>query len=429
MYAAGKIPGSFFRREGRPTDEAVLTCRLIDRPLRPSFADGYRNETQVVATILAADQVNPHDVVAINGASAALMLSGLPFDGPLGAVRLAYSTDGEWIPHPTFEEIDESTFQLVVAGRSRRRRRRGHHDGRGQRHREGLVLLRGRRPQGHRGGHRRGPGEVQDLDRRVHRAPARAGRARPAWPPPSCGSRSSTTTTRSPTRWPRPAATRSPRPTPSPTRATATRPTTRPRPPSWPSCAARASPSPASEKQVKNAIRALTKKVVRERLVNEGIRIDGRGPKDLRPVIGRGGRAAHRPRLRPVPAGRDPGPQRAHPGHAPHGPAARHPRAADQEALHAPLQHAALLQRRDGPHRWHQAPRGRPRHARRAGPAAPRALPRGVALRPAPRVRGAVVQRLHLDGLGLLVVAVADGRRRADQGAGLRHRHGPGQGG
>ena len=82
MYAAGKIPGSFFRREGRPTDQAVLTCRLIDRPLRPSFADGYRNETQVVATIIGADQVNPHDVIAINGASAALMLSGLPFDGP-----------------------------------------------------------------------------------------------------------------------------------------------------------------------------------------------------------------------------------------------------------------------------------------------------------------------------------------------------------
>jgi polyribonucleotide nucleotidyltransferase len=117
MYAAGKIPGSFFRREGRPTDQAVLTCRLIDRPLRPSFADGYRNETQVVATIIGADQVNPHDVIAINGASAALMISGLPFDGPIGAVRLAYSQEGAWIPHPTYEEGDESTFQIVVAGR------------------------------------------------------------------------------------------------------------------------------------------------------------------------------------------------------------------------------------------------------------------------------------------------------------------------
>src|SRR5262245_51240228 len=78
MYAAGRIPGSFFRREGRPTDLAILTCRLIDRPLRPSFADGYRNETQVVVTVVAVDGENPYDVLAINGASAALMLSGMP---------------------------------------------------------------------------------------------------------------------------------------------------------------------------------------------------------------------------------------------------------------------------------------------------------------------------------------------------------------
>ncbi|HEX2576028.1 MAG TPA: polyribonucleotide nucleotidyltransferase [Aquihabitans sp.] len=116
-YAAGKIPGSFFRKEGRPSDNAVLTCRLIDRPLRPSFAPGYRNETQVVITVLGADQVNPYDVVAINASSASLMLSGLPFEGPIGAVRLAYSTDGEWIPHPTFEEIEDGTFQIVIAGR------------------------------------------------------------------------------------------------------------------------------------------------------------------------------------------------------------------------------------------------------------------------------------------------------------------------
>jgi polyribonucleotide nucleotidyltransferase len=117
MYAAGKIPGSFFRREGRPTDNAILTCRLIDRPLRPSFAEGYRNETQVVGTVMGADLENPHDVLAINAASAALMLSGIPFEGPIGAVRLAFTTDGEWLGHPTYQEGDESTFELVVAGR------------------------------------------------------------------------------------------------------------------------------------------------------------------------------------------------------------------------------------------------------------------------------------------------------------------------
>jgi polyribonucleotide nucleotidyltransferase len=116
-YAAGKIPGSFFRREGRPTEEAILTCRLTDRPLRPSFPKGFRNETQVVTTVIGADQSNQHDVLSINAASAALMISGIPFDGPLGSVRMAYSAEGEWIPHPTYEEVEAGTFEIVVAGR------------------------------------------------------------------------------------------------------------------------------------------------------------------------------------------------------------------------------------------------------------------------------------------------------------------------
>ncbi len=118
MYAAGKIPGSFFRREGRATDQAILTCRLIDRPLRPSFPKGFRNEVHVVGTIFGADQHNPHDVLAINTASAALMVSGIPFDGPIGAVRIAWSRQGTWIPHATYQEGDASCFELVVAGRA-----------------------------------------------------------------------------------------------------------------------------------------------------------------------------------------------------------------------------------------------------------------------------------------------------------------------
>ena len=117
-YAAGKIPGSFFRREGRAGDTATLTARLIDRPLRPSFPDGFRNEVHVVGVIFGADQQNPHDVLCINAASAALMISGIPFDGPIGAVRIAYSTDGVWLPHCTYQEGDASTFELVVAGRA-----------------------------------------------------------------------------------------------------------------------------------------------------------------------------------------------------------------------------------------------------------------------------------------------------------------------
>ena len=117
MYAAGKIPGSFFRREGRAPESAILTCRLIDRPLRPMFPDGYRNEVHIVGTVMGADMENPYDVLALNAASAALLLSGIPFDGPVGATRIAWSAAGEWIAHPTYEEAADSAFEMVVAGR------------------------------------------------------------------------------------------------------------------------------------------------------------------------------------------------------------------------------------------------------------------------------------------------------------------------
>src|SRR6478752_1964216 len=116
-YSAGKIPGSFFRREGRASDAATLTARLIDRPLRPSFPEEFRNEVHVVGTVMGADQENPHDVLAINAASAALMLSGIPFSGPIGAVRVAFTAEGTWIPFPTYDEGDAASFEMVVAGR------------------------------------------------------------------------------------------------------------------------------------------------------------------------------------------------------------------------------------------------------------------------------------------------------------------------
>jgi polyribonucleotide nucleotidyltransferase len=116
MYAVGRIPGSFFRREGRATEKATLTARLIDRPLRPSFPDGFLYETHVVATILSADLVNDYDVAALNAASAALTVSPIPFLGPIGAVKLGLS-HGEWIAFPTFEELEESVFEIVVAGK------------------------------------------------------------------------------------------------------------------------------------------------------------------------------------------------------------------------------------------------------------------------------------------------------------------------
>ncbi|MBF6335901.1 polyribonucleotide nucleotidyltransferase [Nocardia abscessus] len=120
MYAAGRIPGSFFRREGRPSTDAILTCRLIDRPLRPSFVDGLRNEIQVVVTVLSLDPNDLYDVVAINAASASTQIAGLPFSGPVGGVRVALIASGaasQWVAFPTVEQLEGAVFDMVVAGR------------------------------------------------------------------------------------------------------------------------------------------------------------------------------------------------------------------------------------------------------------------------------------------------------------------------
>jgi polyribonucleotide nucleotidyltransferase len=116
MYAAGRIPGSFFRREGRPSEDAILTCRLTDRPLRPSFVKGLRNEVQIVSTVLSLDPDHLYDVLAINSAAASVLLSGLPFTGPVGATRVA-CIEGEWVAFPTHSELEDATFDMVVAGR------------------------------------------------------------------------------------------------------------------------------------------------------------------------------------------------------------------------------------------------------------------------------------------------------------------------
>ncbi|NPC95495.1 polyribonucleotide nucleotidyltransferase [Nocardioides sp. zg-DK7169] len=116
MYAAGKIPGSFFRSEGRPGEDAILTCRLIDRPLRPTFKKGLRNEVQVVITVMALNPDAPYDVLAINAASLSTQLSGLPFSGPVGGVRVAL-IEGQWVAFPTHSQLEDAVFDMVVAGR------------------------------------------------------------------------------------------------------------------------------------------------------------------------------------------------------------------------------------------------------------------------------------------------------------------------
>src|SRR5437868_2347444 len=114
-FSAGRIPGNYFRREGRPSEKEVLTCRMIDRPVRPLFPDGYRFETQIVASVVSADSDNDPDVVAITGASCALYLSDIPFHSPIGGVRVGL-VDGKYLINPTYDERRESQLNLVVAG-------------------------------------------------------------------------------------------------------------------------------------------------------------------------------------------------------------------------------------------------------------------------------------------------------------------------
>ena len=116
MYAAGKIPGSFFRREGRPSEDAILTCRLIDRPLRPTFIKGLRNEVQIVVTVMALNPDHMYDVIAINAASMSTQLAGLPFSGPIGGVRVAL-IEGQWVAFPNHSDLEKAVFDMVVAGR------------------------------------------------------------------------------------------------------------------------------------------------------------------------------------------------------------------------------------------------------------------------------------------------------------------------
>src|SRR5882757_9399483 len=114
-FAAGRIPGNYFRREGRPGEKEILTCRMIDRPVRPLFAEGYRFETQIVASVISSDAENDPDVIAITGASCALYLSDIPFNNPIAGVRIGL-IDGKYIINPTFDERRESELNLIVAG-------------------------------------------------------------------------------------------------------------------------------------------------------------------------------------------------------------------------------------------------------------------------------------------------------------------------
>ena len=388
-YAAGKIPGAFFRREGKSSDQAILICRLTDRPLRPSFPKGFRNETQVVATVFAADQVNPHDVLTINAASAALMISPIPFEGPIGAVRVAYTTDGTWSPHPTYEEGAASTFELVVAGRALGEDRdaeiaimmveAGGTEGSFEKFDDGApkvtedVLAQGLEEaktwiresinlqrdlvsafEAQRGKIVTFDYEVQaDYGDDVYARVEAVGAERLATANAVAGKAD---------------------------RAAAVDEATKA------VIAELAVEFPERTGELKPAVRSLTKKVVRRRIVEDGLRIDGRTTEEIRPLSAEvdlfpgvhGSSLFQRGETQVVNV--------ATLGMPRMNQLLDTDRADHDQAVPAPLQLPAVLDGRDRPRRCAQAPRDRPRHARRARPRARPAVPGVLPLHAAARL-------------------------------------------
>ena len=208
MYAAGQIPGSFFRSEGRPGEDAILTCRLIDRPLRPTFKKGLRNEVQVVITVMALNPDTPYDVLAINAASLSTQISGLPFTGPVGGVRVAL-IEGQWVAFPTHSQLEDAVFDMVVAGRVTDTGDVAIMMVEAEATEQTWTLVQGGVPGPDRGGRGRRPRRRQAVHQAALRGAGRAGQRRP--PSRSRSSRSSSTT-----------------------RTTCTPPSSRRRSPTWP---------------------------------------------------------------------------------------------------------------------------------------------------------------------------------------------------
>ena len=492
MYAAGKIPGGFFKREGRPTERAILTARMIDRPIRPLWPKGFRNEVQVICTVLSADMVTAHDILCINGASAALMLSPLPFLGPVGAVRVGL-IDGQLTVNPTLRESeDNGELDLIVVGTKDGLTmvEAGANEVPEEKILEALELAHGEivklceaqedlrrqagkpkwldldllaeleRDHGHaiweriqQAGIKESSTAVEellaelappitmestddDIQRQIQvksalalllekqRAVAVEGPVREqfgdelkALTDAEQDSKALKSAKRQllfdriveEVELPFPVGRRHGR--------------------SRERRAAAQSKDSQTKSQIKKACESIYKDLVRQKIAVDKRRPDGRGAEEIRPIeVEVGDQPAH-PRLRPVHARPDADPLVAHARHREGGAAHRRPLPRGGAPLHAPLQLPALLGRGDGLHARPEAARHRPRCARAAGARGGHPDPRGLPVHDPDRLGDARVERLVVDGLGLRLDAVAHGRRRADQGARLGHRHGPREGG
>ena len=424
MYAAGKIPGSFFRREGRPSTEAILACRLIDRPLRPLFVKGLRNEVQVVITVLSIHPDDSYDVLAINAASMSTQLSGLPFSGPIGGVRVAL-IDGQWVAFPRYSELRarrRSTWSSPAASSSDGDVAIMMVEAEATENSWNLIKFEGGTAPteeivsaGHRGRQAVHQGPRAQAQQRA------GGEGRQGDPGlPDC-SRTTRTTPTPPSRPPRTQSL-------SDALSIADKQYAR-EPPRRDQGRGRSANLAAQfegrEKELSAAYRSVQKKLIRQRILTDGFRIDGRGLRDIRTLSAE---VEVLPRV--------------------HG-SAMFERGETQILGVTTLNMLRMEQQLDtlSPetrkrymHNYNfppystgetgrvgspEASRDRPRRARRARAHAGPAQPRGVPLRDPPGLRGAELQRLDLDGLGLRLDPVAAQRRCAAARAGRGHRDGP----
>ena len=394
MYAAGKIPGSFFKREGRPGEKGTLTARMIDRPIRPLFPKEWRYDTQLVAIPLSIDHVHPYDILAMNGASAALMISDIPLPTPVGAVRIG-KIDGNFVVNPNEEDLlpdaeNPTDLDLIVAGTE-----------------EAILMVEA-------GANEIPEAEILDALDIAHaeikklcalqRELADEGRqgeeslrgdpGRPAVLDAIRASHGSALeeATQVEDKLDRQDA----------TKAVEAAILEQHAPPA---------PEGASEEQlvaakkqraaVQMAFDKLEKSIIRERIAVHKKRPDGRARERDPRHLDRGRRDAAHARLGAVHARADTGAERRRDGHAQGGDAPRHARPGDEKVLLAPLQLPAVLGRGGRSHGRRQAPRHRPRRARRAGAGADGAFDRGFPLLDPRGLGHPRVKRLLLDGLGL----------------------------
>ena len=419
MYAVGQIPGSFFRSEGRPGEDAILTCRLIDRPLRPTFKKGLRNEVQVVITVMALDPDMPYDVLAINAASLSTQLSGLPFSGPVGGVRVAL-IEGQWVAFPTHSQLEAAVFDMVVAGRVTDTGDVAIMMVEAEATEETIALVQGGAQAPTEEVVAGGLDAAKPFIKQLVEAQAELAReaAKPVQDFPvfldyeddvydavEAAAKDDTA-------------------------AAMTIGDKQERELKVDEIKGAlleklAGQFEGREKEIGAAFRSLNKSLVRERVLRDKVRIDGRGLADIRPlhaevgVIPRVHGSALFERGETQILGvttlnmlkLEQQLDTLSPGEAP--------------PLHAQVRLPAVLHRRDRSRGLAQASRGRPRCARAPRPAAGAPEPRGVPLRHPSALRGHGLQRLHLDGLGLRLHAVAPPGRRAAEGVRRGHRDGP----